>query len=214
MSDDGPRDAQAQRGLTRRALFKGAGAAAAAGAVFRTLDAAAKDAAEDGPRVQGPGKTSVTLEVNGQARKLEAEPRETLLQVLRLPGLDLTGAKPVCDRGQCGACTVWLDGEPVYACNVLAVEAEGRKVTTVEGLGTPASLHPVQAAFVEKHALQCGFCTPGFVMSTAWAVEKHGANLTDAQARAACAGNLCRCGTYPHVLEAALVAAKSAKKGG
>jgi len=214
MSDDRSRDAEPRPGLTRRALFKGAGAAAAAGAVFRTLEAAAKDEAEDGPRVQGPGRTTVTLEVNGKERKLEAEPRETLLQVLRLPLLDLTGAKPVCDRGQCGACTVWLDGVPVYACNVLAVEAEGRKVTTVEGLGAPDRLHPVQAAFVEQDAMQCGFCTPGFVMSTAWAVKEHGENLTEAEARAACAGNLCRCGTYPHVLAAALAAAKSAKRGG
>ncbi len=211
MSDDAPQDAAA-RGLTRRALFKGAGAAAAAGAVFRSLDAAAKDDAAAGPPVQGPGKTAVTLQVNGTERKVEAEPRETLLQVLRLP-LDLTGAKPVCDRGQCGACTVWLDGEPVYACNVLAVEAEGRKVTTVEGLGAPDDLHAVQDAFVQKDALQCGFCTPGLVMSAAWAVEQHGEDLTEEQAREACAGNLCRCGTYPHVLEAALAAAKHAKKG-
>lgn len=216
MSDDAPREEAARRGVTRRALFKGAGAAAAAGAVFRTLDASAKDAAPTGPRVQGPGKTSVTLKVNGEQQKLEVEPRDTLLQVLRLP-LDLTGAKPVCDRGQCGACTVWLDGETVYACNVLAVEAEGREVTTVEGLGSPSDLHAVQSAFIEKDALQCGFCTPGLVMSAAWAVSQHGADLTEAEARAACAGNLCRCGTYPHVLEAALTAAKSAnsaKRGG
>ncbi len=213
MSDDAPREEASRRGVTRRALFKGAGAAAAAGAVFRTLEAAAKDDVPAGPRVQGPGKTTVTLEVNGKERKLEVEPRETLLEVLRLP-LDLTGAKPVCDRGQCGACTVWLDGKTVYACNVLAVEAEGHKVTTVEGLGTPDEMHAVQAAFVEKDALQCGFCTPGLVMSAAWAVSEHGPDLTEAEARSACAGNLCRCGTYPHVLEAALAAAKSAKKGG
>ena len=103
--DDRPHAEEAvRRGLTRRALFKGAGAAAAAGAVFRGLDASAEDDPPDGPRVQGPGKTAVTLQVNGKARKLEVEPRETLLEVLRLP-LDLTGAKPVCNRGTCGACT-------------------------------------------------------------------------------------------------------------
>ncbi len=202
-----PKGAQAGKGLTRRALFKGAGAAAAAGAVFQQLDALAKDAVPQAPRSQGPGKTKITLEVNGTKRTVAAEPRETLLQVLRLP-LDLTGAKPVCDRGQCGACTVWLDDTPVYACTILGVEAEGRKVTTVEGLGTPSAMHPVQDEFVEKDALQCGFCTPGMVMSAAWAVKQHGKELTEAQARAACAGNLCRCGTYPHVLSAAVAAAK------
>ncbi|MDA1195247.1 MAG: (2Fe-2S)-binding protein [Planctomycetota bacterium] len=194
-------------GVTRRALFKGAGAAAAAGAVFRSLDAVGE---EDGPRTQGPGPGAVTLRVNGTERKVDVEPRETLLQTLRLP-LELTGAKPVCDRGTCGACTVWIDGAPVYACSVLTVEAEGREVTTVEGLGTPAAPHPVQAAFVEHDALQCGFCTPGFVMSCAWAVKTHGKSLTAEQVRAACAGNLCRCGTYPHVIRAALAAARGAR---
>ncbi|MDJ0521464.1 MAG: (2Fe-2S)-binding protein [Planctomycetota bacterium] len=213
MSDDAPREEGARRGLTRRSLFKGAGAAAAAGAVFRSLDASAKDDVPAGPRTQGPGKAKLTLQVNGQSREVQAEPRETLLEVLRLP-LDLTGAKPVCNRGQCGACTVWLDGTPVYACSVLAVEAEGRKVTTVEGLGNPDDMHAVQSAFVEKDALQCGFCTSGLVMSAAWAVGKHGPDLSEEQARAACSGNLCRCGTYPHVVEAAIAAAKTAKKGG
>ena len=201
-----PGSAKGPRGLSRRALFKGAGAAAAASAAFRSLEGFADEAT--GPREQGPGKVPVTLQVNGQERKVEVEPRETLLQVLRLP-LDLTGAKPVCDRGTCGACTVWLDGEPVYACSVLAVEAEGRAVTTVEGLGNPRAMHAVQQAFVEHDALQCGFCTPGFVMSCAWAVKKHGKDLTEAQVREACSGNLCRCGTQPHVLAAALAAAKA-----
>ncbi len=207
MASDGSRDDPRSRGLTRRALFQGAGAAAAAGAFLQPLEALAEDAAASGPRTQGPGRVAFTLRVNGKERKVEAEPRETLLDVLRLP-LDLTGAKPVCDRGQCGACTVWLDGTPVYACGVLAVEAEGREVTTVEGLGVPDALHPVQEAFVKEDALQCGFCTPGMVMSAAWAVGRHGKDLTEAQARAACAGNLCRCGTYPNVLKAALAAAK------
>ena len=199
--------AEPRRGLTRRALFKGAGAAAAAGAVFRSLDGIAD---EQGPKTQGPGKGTVTIKVNGAERKVEVEPRETLLQVLRLP-LDVTGPKPVCDRGTCGACTVWVDGEPAYACSILAVEAEGCEITTVEGLGNPDAMHVVQQAFVDHDALQCGFCTPGFVMSCAHAVKKHGKNLTDAQVREACAGNLCRCGTYPHVIKAALAAAK---KGG
>ena len=193
-------------GVTRRALFKGAGAAAAAGALFRGADALAKESAQ-GPRVQGPGAVPITLLVNGEEKKVEVQPRDTLLETLRLP-LDLTGAKPVCERSQCGACTVWLDGEPVYGCSVLAVEAEGRPITTVEGLGNPKALHVVQKAFVEADAMQCGFCTPGLVMACAHAVKTHGKNLTEDQVRAACAGNLCRCGTYPHVLKAALAAAK------
>jgi aerobic-type carbon monoxide dehydrogenase small subunit (CoxS/CutS family) len=200
----GDRGDRERRGLTRRSLLQGVGLAAG-GALLGARAAAAEE--PTGPRVQGPGAVPLTLRVNGSERAVQAEPRETLLEVLRR-GLDLTGAKPVCDRSQCGACTVWLDGATVHACGVLAVEAEGREITTVEGLGTPSALHPVQRAFVEADALQCGFCTPGLVMSCAWAVRTHGAALTEAQVREACAGNLCRCGTYPRVLAAALAAAK------
>ena len=202
-------DLQNRSGVTRRGLLKGAGLAAATGALMRAGDALAKEAADGKARVQGPGPEKLILQVNGKAHELLAEPRETLLEALRIP-LDLTGAKPVCDRGACGACTVWLDGEPVYACTLLALECEGRQITTVEGLGTPASMHPVQDAFVKDDGMQCGFCTPGMVMSCAWAVKTHGKGLTEEQARAATAGNLCRCGTYPHVLKAALRAAKGA----
>lgn len=207
MADAPKKGGSSRPGISRRALFKGAGAAAATGAVLRSLESVA-EAAE--PKSQGPGKVAVALKVNGAEKKVEVEPRETLLQVLRIP-LDTTGPKPVCDRGTCGACTVWVDGEPAYACSILAVEAEGREVTTVEGLGNPEAMHVVQQAFVDNDAMQCGFCTPGFVMSCAYAVKKHGKNLTDAQVREACSGNLCRCGTYPHVIKAALAAAK---KGG
>jgi aerobic-type carbon monoxide dehydrogenase small subunit (CoxS/CutS family) len=187
--------------------MRGAGAAAAAGALLRPFEALGD---EDGLgiRTQGPGPVSVTLTVNGEKRALEIAPRETLLDVLRRPPLALTGAKPVCERAQCGACTVWLDGAVVPACSVLAVEAEGRSVTTIEGLGTPEAPHPVQKAFVAEDAVQCGFCTPGMVMATAAAVKEHGKDLTAEQARDACAGNLCRCGVYPHVVKAALRAAK------
>ena len=199
-----------QHGVTRRALFKGAGIAAASGAVLRPLDALAREEARTQQvPAQGPGPVQVRLQLNGKEAVLEAEPRHTLLEALRGP-LGLTGAKPVCDRGQCGACTVMLDGETVYGCTVLAVEAEGRTVKTVEGLGTPQSPHAIQTAFVQEDGLQCGFCTPGMVVSCAWAVEKHGKALTEDQARAATAGNLCRCGTYPHVLRAAVRAAKEA----
>lgn len=199
-----------QHGVTRRALFKGAGIAAASGAVLGPLDALARDEARTlQVPVQGPGPVQVRMRLNGSEKVLEAEPRHTLLDALRGP-LGLTGAKPVCDRGQCGACTVMLDGETVYACTVLAVEAEGRSITTVEGLGTPQSPHALQSAFVQEDGLQCGFCTPGMVVSCAWALQQHGKDLSEAQAREATAGNLCRCGTYPHVLRAAVRAAKEA----
>jgi len=206
MSDPAP-----ERGerFSRRSLVKGAGLAAAAGALLRPLGALAEGEDPD-VRVEGPGPVEIRFRLNGAERVIRAEPRQTLLEALRLPPLALTGAKPVCDRGTCGACTVGLDGLPVYACSVLAVEAAGREVTTVEGLGTPEAPHPVQRAFVEEDAVQCGFCTPGMVVSTAWAVRAKGRNLTAEEARAAVAGNLCRCGTYPHVVAAALRAAKEA----
>jgi aerobic-type carbon monoxide dehydrogenase small subunit (CoxS/CutS family) len=148
----------------------------------------------------------MTLQVNGGDREIEVEPRRTLLDALRAD-MDLTGAKRVCDRGTCGACTIWMDGKPVYACMVLAIEAVGSEITTVEGLGTPEAMHPVQEAFRKHDALQCGFCTPGFVMSTAWAVAKHGKSLDRQLVMAETSGNLCRCGTYPHIVSAALDAA-------
>src|SRR5439155_16291469 len=114
--------------------------------------------------IVGPGKVPMTLRVNGKSLQAELEPRVTLLDALR-NHLDLTGAKKVCDRANCGACTVILDGKPVYSCTVLAIEAQGVEIQTVEGLGAPGSLHPLQAAFVENDAQQCGFCTPGFVMA-------------------------------------------------
>lgn len=197
------------RGLTRRTLFKTAGLAAATTALAGRMQALAQD--EAGVRALGPGTTDVDLNVNGKKRRLAVEPRRTLLDALR-GDLQLTGCKRVCDRGTCGACTIWLDGLPVYACTLLAVEARGREVKTIEGLGSPDAPHPVQKAFMEHDALQCGFCTPGFVMSCAWAVEKHGKSLTEEQLVDATSGNLCRCGTYPHVKSATLAAAREGGK--
>ncbi len=195
-----------RRGVTRRGLLKGAGAAAAAGVIARPAAALAQHA-DDGVEIAGPGPVHLVLRVNGAAREVEVEPRRTLLDALR-GDLDLTGAKRVCDRGTCGACTIWLDGAPAYACSVLAIEAVGSEITTIEGLGTPAAPHPMQAAFARRDALQCGFCTPGFVMACAWAAETHGAALDDATLRRSVCGNLCRCGTYPHVVQAALEGAR------
>ena len=137
------------------------------------------------------------------------EPRVTLLEVLR-DHLGLTGAKLVCDRGACGACTVHLDGRPVTACMVLAVSARGHEITTIEGLGTPDRMHPVQRAFVDHDALQCGFCTPGMAMSVAAAIQRN-PGLGLEEIKRAVAGNICRCGTYPHVFAAALKAAAEIK---
>jgi len=137
--------------------------------------------------------------------------KTTLLNALRNhlePAV--TGPKLVCDMGTCGACTVLLDGKPVYSCLVLAVDTAGKKITTVEGLGSPDKPNPVQTAFVEHDALMCGFCTPGFV-TTISAYLKKNPNPSLAEVREACKGNFCRCGTYPKVFEAALAAAKGSK---
>ena len=153
----------------------------------------------------GPGKTPVSLTVNGRLYRAQLEPRVTLLDALR-DSFDLTGAKRVCDRGTCGACTVLVDKKAVYSCSMLAIEAQGRQITTVEGLGDPERLHPVQKAFWDNDAQQCGFCTPGFVVATAAFLDRH-PNPTPEQVRKGLCGNLCRCGTYVGVRAAALQAA-------
>jgi xanthine dehydrogenase YagT iron-sulfur-binding subunit len=155
------------------------------------------------------GSVDIVLDVNGARRNVNVEPRTTLLNALRNhlePAV--TGPKLVCDMGSCGACTVLMDGKNVYSCLVLAVDAVGKKLTTVEGFGTPEKMSAVQAAFVEHDGLMCGFCTPGFV-TTISAYLKKNANPTLDEVREACKGNFCRCGTYPRVFEAALAAAKS-----
>jgi xanthine dehydrogenase YagT iron-sulfur-binding subunit len=157
-------------------------------------------------KVYGPGKTPMTLLVNGQKRTLEVEPRVTLLEALR-HDLDVTGAKRVCDRATCGACTVLMDGKPVYACSVLAIEAQGYAITTAEGLMQGERLHLVQQAFVDNDAQQCGFCTPGFVVACKAFLDKY-PNPTPEQIDRGLGGNLCRCGTYMGVRAAVMQAAK------
>jgi aerobic-type carbon monoxide dehydrogenase small subunit (CoxS/CutS family) len=185
--------------VTRRDVLRGAGAAALVGAVARGQEPGGAAAAKGLARA-GPGAVRVPLTVNGAVAEVLVEPRVTLLDALR-DRLDLTGTKRACDHGACGACTVWLDGKPVNSCLVLAVDAAGRSVTTIEGLAKGDQLHPVQAAFVKHDAAMCGFCTPGMVMSCA-ALLSATKNPTDEQIRRAVAGNLCRCGTYPHVFSA------------
>ena len=198
---------------SRRNFLKGVGIAGAGAAVVDKLWIEAETTeAEAQTKTSGAvsGSVPIVLEINGQKRTAQVEPRTTLLTTLR-DRLDppLTGPKLVCDMGTCGACTVLLDGKPVYSCLVLAVDAVGKQITTVEGLGSPEQLNSVQAAFVEKDALMCGFCTPGFV-TTISAYLKKNPSPTLAEVREACKGNFCRCGTYPRVFEAALAAAKNA----
>ena len=159
--------------------------------------------------VAGPGPAPITLKINGATFTLQVEPRMTLAEVLR-GLLGLTGTKIACNRGACSACTVWLDGVTVCSCMILAIDVGTRGVTTIEGLANGDQLHPVQAAFIEHDAVQCGFCTPGIVMSCAELLERT-PDPTAQDVRAAISGHLCRCGTYPHVIAATLAAAKARK---
>lgn len=159
--------------------------------------------------IVGVRSVSIKLDVNGVTKSLAAEPRMTLAEALRGP-VGLTGTKIACNRGTCGACTVWLDGMPVYSCMTLAVDVGARHVTTIEGLAQGEALHPVQAAFIEHDAVQCGFCTPGMVMSCA-SLLNDSAKPGAEDVRAAISGHICRCGTYPHVVAATLDAALARK---
>lgn len=195
---------------SRRRFLKGVGIAGAGAALADKLliETEAKNAQVRGARTLT-GNVDITLDVNGQKRTVKVQPRTTLLSTLRNylePAV--TGPKLVCDMGTCGACTVLLDGKPAYSCLVLAIDATGRKITTVEGLGSPDAMNAVQSAFVDKDALMCGFCTPGFVTTISAYLEKNPNPSVD-QVREACRGNFCRCGTYPRIFEAALAAAQA-----
>lgn len=201
---------------SRRKFLKGVGVAGAGAALAEHL--MAPDTGADTPKLNAPGdpvsgSINIALDVNGQKRNVTVEPRTTLLSAMR-DRLEpaVTGPKLVCDMGTCGACTVLMDGKPVYSCLVLAVDAAGKKLTTVEGLGSPENMNEVQKAFVEHDALMCGFCTPGFVTTISAYLEKN-PNPTEDEVREACKGNFCRCGTYPRVFEAALAAAKAGTTG-
>jgi xanthine dehydrogenase YagT iron-sulfur-binding subunit len=196
--------------LGRRKFFRGVGLVGAGAAVADLLVAipTAEGLSKASAQSELPGAVQVALDVNGQQRTAAVQPRTTLLNALR-NHLDpaVTGPKLVCDQGACGACTVLLDGKPVYACLVLAVDVRGRKVTTVEGLGTPERMNAVQASFVEHDGQMCGFCTPGFVTTISALLDRNPSPSLD-EVREACKGNFCRCGTYPKVFEAALAAAR------
>jgi aerobic-type carbon monoxide dehydrogenase small subunit (CoxS/CutS family) len=191
--------------VNRRAFLKGLGTSAVAvatvqvGALADEITKAAPDAAP-----QGPGAVPVSLTINGEKKDFQLEPRVTLLDALRNYG-PLTGAKEVCDRATCGACTVLVDGQPVYSCMKLAIDMQGREIRTVEGLAQNGQLTAVQQAFIDCDALMCGFCTPGFVMAATALLESN-PHPSETEIRRACSGNLCRCGTYPHVVKAVLKA--------
>jgi xanthine dehydrogenase YagT iron-sulfur-binding subunit len=194
-------------GVTRRDFIKGMGTGALGTAVLAPLHG--QTIATKKGRVPVYERKTIALTVNGKKTEMAVEANETLLDVLR-DKLDLTGAKRVCDRGECGGCTVLLDGEPVYACMFLAVRADGRTVRTVEGLAEGDTLSPVQEAFIEKDGYQCGFCTPGFLMTTTAFLEKNSAPSRD-EIKQALSGNLCRCGNYAKIYDAVGTAAKKLK---
>jgi len=155
--------------------------------------------------LQGVASHNVTLQINGAEQVLELEPRRTLLDVLRIE-LGLTGAKRSCDMGNCGACTVLVDGHASYSCLLLAVDCPGRAITTIEGLAPQGALHRVQQAFVEADALQCGYCTPGQIMSLCGLLNENPSPSGDEILRAV-SGNLCRCGAYRNIVRAGRIAA-------
>jgi len=196
--------------FSRRGFLQGAGAGAT---VLGTALLTEPEAAAAVPSTAGPGAVDITLNVNGADMKTKVEPRETLLDTLR-NHLDLTAAKRVCDRGTCGACTVMIDGKVMYGCTVLAIDAVGRKIETLESLSAPGKKqHPIIQAFVNNDAQQCGYCTPGFVMASK-AFLDHNPNPTYEDVKKGLGGNLCRCGTYMGIRKAVLEAATELKTGG
>jgi xanthine dehydrogenase YagT iron-sulfur-binding subunit len=195
--DDKPRKDEIFN-VSRRDFLK---SASVGGLVTAVAGAAETEAQAPGPRVIGPGEVPVQLNVNGKPVNLTIEPRVTLLDALRMRA-DLTGNKRGCDRGACGACTMIIDGRTAYSCSTLAIEVQGKRIRTVDGLADGSKLHPVQQAFCDTDAMMCGFCTPGFVMATVGLLEKY-PNATPQQMLKGLDGNICRCGTFTRVLDAA-----------
>lgn len=201
--------------ISRRSFLKGMGSGILGSAAITSGGLLSKEAAAAVLRPESEvvrGLHTISLKVNSKVQKVIVEPRTTLLDALR-NGLELTGSKEVCDRGPCGACTVFVDDKPVLACMMLALDVRDKEITTVEGLSNDGQLSTVQQAFAEKDALMCGFCTPGLVMS-ATALLRANSRPSMEDIKMAVSGNLCRCGTYPKVFEAIHTAAISKRKGG
>jgi xanthine dehydrogenase YagT iron-sulfur-binding subunit len=191
--------------FSRRTFLKSIGTTAVATATVQAQVVAAELEKANKEGAIGPDAVPITLNVNGNVLKLNVEPRVTLLDALRVHS-NLTGNKEGCDRGTCGACTMLIDDVPVYSCMKLAIECQGKAITTIEGLAPDGNLTKVQQAFLDRDALMCGYCTPGFVMSVTALLKKNFHPTAD-DVRHACVGNICRCGTYPRIMEAAFQAA-------
>jgi xanthine dehydrogenase YagT iron-sulfur-binding subunit len=189
--------------FSRRGFLKGAGVTAAT-TVIESANALARETKDalKADKTLGPDALPVKLHINGHEHLVTIEPRYTLAETLR-DNLGFTGTKVVCDRGSCSACTVWIDNTPELACMTLAIDTVGRQITTIEGLSHGDTMHQVQAAFVKHDAMQCGFCTPGMVMSCAALLERNPNPSLD-DVKHAISGNLCRCGTYPKIFAATL----------
>ena len=204
-------DAKKPKGkeFTRRDFLKGMGGGALGTAVAPKFLIREKFILTKEGKIPILSKKQITFTVNDKKLSLEVEPQETLLDVLR-DRLNLTGAKKICDRGECGGCTVLLDGKPVYACMYLAIRTDGKKVTTIEGLASKDKLHPVQEAFIAEDAYQCGFCTPGFILTSVALLEQNH-NPSPEEIKFGLSGNLCRCGNYTEIGKAVSSAAKKMK---
>jgi len=199
------------RAVTRRAFLRGLGGGAAGAALATRIRGSVGGSGQ--AEVSLPPeltRKSINFKVNGKSLTADVEPRETLLEVLR-EKLKLTGTKKTCDRGECGGCTVLIDGQAVYSCLFPAVRADGKQVITVEGLADGENFHPVQQAFIDKDAYQCGFCMPGFIMSSV-ALLNQNPNPSPGQIRAGLSGNLCRCGNYVKIDEAVAAASQKMRK--
>jgi aerobic-type carbon monoxide dehydrogenase small subunit (CoxS/CutS family) len=199
-----PHAATGPHAVSRRTFLKTFGTSAVTAATLGANNVARGLAEANAERAQGPGAVPVTLTVNGEVRTFSLEPRVTLLEALRA-NAGLTGAKEACDRATCGACTVLVNDTPVYACSLLAIEAQGAEITTIEGLARDGKLTALQQAMVERDGLQCGYCSPGMVLVLTALLRKN-PHPTEAEIKRACAGNLCRCGSYPRIFAATLAA--------
>ncbi len=202
---DEPREGphhQPRTGFSRRLFIEGVGVGAGAVGALGV----AEQARADNHEVVGPEAVPIALNINGKTHNLSVEPRVTLIDALRNM-LDHTGAKKVCDRATCGACTIMVDGSPVYSCTMLAIEAQGRRIETIEGISSGDAMHPVQAQFVKHDAQQCGFCTPGLVMAGKAIIDRNPRPSMEDVESGLC-GNICRCGTYVGVRKAVYEAAR------
>ena len=186
-------------GPSRREFLKQTGMIGAGLTITSMVSGKGKTGVEEMEFVS-PGNVNVTMKINGKSKTIEVDPRVTLLDALR-EVLKLTGTKKGCDRGQCGACTVLVDGTRVNSCLTLAIMCSGKSITSIEGLGSQTNLHPMQQAFLKHDAFQCGYCTPGQICS-AVAMLKEGHAQTDDEIREAMSGNICRCGAYANILDA------------